>query len=46
MVQASVRNVGTCSPMARENSKWKNHKEESTDAGRRGGMACSSDEAS
>lgn len=30
--------------MLREKSKWKPHKEESTDAEHRGGVACSSDE--
>ena len=46
VVQASVENVGTCPPMPRENSKWRNHEEESTDAEYRGGTARSSDEAS
>ena len=32
--------------MIRENLKWKPHKRESTDAGNRGGITCSSDEAS
>ena len=32
--------------MAREKSKWRTHKDESTDAADRGGMACSSDETS
>ena len=32
--------------MTREKSKWKTHKDESTDAADRGGMACSSNEAS
>jgi hypothetical protein len=31
--------------MLREKSKWKNHKEESTDAKYRGGITRSSDEA-
>jgi len=30
--------------MLREKSKWKTHKDESTDAKYRGGIACSSDE--
>ena len=30
--------------MLREKSKWQNHKDESTEAGRRGGLTCSSDE--
>ncbi|ACV64705.1 hypothetical protein Dtox_4020 [Desulfofarcimen acetoxidans DSM 771] len=45
MAQALVRNVGTCPPMLRENSKWKTRKDESIDAESRGGTACSSDEA-
>ena len=32
VAQASVRNVGTCHPMPRENSKRKTRKDESTDA--------------
>ncbi len=32
--------------MLREKSKWKTHEEESTDAEHRGGLPCSSDEAS
>jgi len=32
--------------MLRENSKWRNHEEESTDAEWRGGIARNSDEAS
>ncbi len=32
--------------MLREPSKWKNHKDLSTDAGHRGGATCSSDEGS
>ena len=32
--------------MLREKSKWKTHKDESTDARHRGGAACSSDEVS
>lgn len=46
MAQASVRNVGTCIPMLRENSKRRTRKDESTDAECRGGTACSSNEAS
>ena len=42
MAQASVENLGTCSPMLRENSKWKTHKDESIDAENRGGIARSS----
>ena len=37
--QALVGNVGTCAPMPRETSKWQPHKEQSTDAGHRGGQA-------
>jgi hypothetical protein len=32
--------------MLREKSKWRTHKDESTDARHRGGAACSSDEVS
>ena len=32
--------------MLREKSKWKNHKDLSTDAEHRGGVVCSSDEGS
>ena len=42
LIQAFVRNVGTCVPMLREKLKWRSH--ESTDAGHRGGVACSSEE--
>ena len=38
MLQAFVRNVGTCVSMLREKSKWRPHKGESTDARRRGGL--------
>ena len=34
VVQALVRNVGTCCPMQREQSKWWTHKDKSTEAGR------------
>jgi hypothetical protein len=34
VVQAFVRNVGTCCPMQREKAKWWTHKAESTEAGR------------
>ncbi len=34
VVQALVRNVGTCCPMPREKSKWRTHQDESTEAGR------------
>ena len=44
MAQASARNLGTCSSMPRENSKWRTHKDESTDAESRGGTARSSNE--
>ena len=46
VAQASVRNVGTCAPMPRENSKRRTRKDKSTDAGCRGGTACSSKETS
>lgn len=46
VAQALVRNVGTCPPMIRENSKRRTRKDESTDAECRGGTACSSNEAS
>ncbi len=46
MLQAFVRNVGTCVSMLREKSKWKSHKGESTDARHRGGVTRSSDEVS
>jgi hypothetical protein len=42
--QASVRNVGTCRPMLRDNSKRKTRKDESTEADGRGGATRSSDE--
>lgn len=38
------RNVGTLAPMQTEKFKWKNHKNESTDAESRGGTTRSSDE--
>jgi len=44
LIQAFVRNVGTCVSMLREKLKWRPHESESTDAGHRGGVACSSDE--
>ena len=34
VVQALVQNVGTYCPMQREKSKWRTHKDESTEAGR------------
>ena len=46
MLQAFVRNVGTCVSMLREKSKWRTHKGESTDARHRGGVTRSSDEVS
>ena len=46
MLQAFVRNVGTCVSMLREKSKWRTHKGESTDARHRGGVIRSSDEVS
>ena len=45
VAQASVRNVGTCPPMRRENSKRRTRKDESTDAECRGGIARSSEKA-
>ena len=45
MAQAFVWNVGTYVPMLREKFKWRTHKDESTDAGYRGGTARRSDEA-
>jgi hypothetical protein len=44
LIQAFVRNVGTCVSMLREKLKWRSHESESTDAGHRGGVACSSEE--
>ena len=46
MSQASIGNLGTCMPMQREKSKWKNHKDQNTDAACRGGTTRSSDEPS
>ena len=46
MIQALVWSVGTCALMLREKFKWRTHKGESTDAGHRGGITCSSEEAS
>jgi hypothetical protein len=46
VAQASVKNLGTCSLMPKENSKRKTRKDKSTEAECRGGTACSSDEAS
>ena len=46
MLQAFVRNVGTCVSMLREKFKWRTHKGESTDARHRGGVTRSSDEVS
>ena len=43
-VQALVWNVGTCTPMPREKLKRPTRKSQSTEAGCRGGVACSSDE--
>ena len=44
MIQALVRNVGTCVPMLREKPKWKNHEGESTEAGHSDGTTRSSEE--
>ena len=43
-VQALVGNVGTCTPMPREKLKRPTRKSQSTEAGCRDGVACSSDE--
>ena len=43
-VQALVGNVGTCTPMPREGLKRPTRKSQSTEAGCRGGVACSSEE--
>jgi len=43
-VQALVWNVGTCTPMPRERLKRPTRKSQSTEAGCRGGVACSSEE--
>jgi hypothetical protein len=45
LIQAFVWNVGTYVLMPRERSKWKSHEDLSTDAGYRGGLTRSSDEA-
>jgi hypothetical protein len=42
--EAIERNVGTSASMQTEKFKWKNHKNESTDAESRGGTTRSSDE--
>ena len=44
VVWALVRNVGTYAPMRREKSKWRTHKDESTEAEQRDGATRSSDE--
>jgi hypothetical protein len=44
VAQASAENLGTCSSMLRENSKWWTHEDESTNAENRGGTARSSGE--
>jgi hypothetical protein len=44
LIQALVRNMGTCGPMVREKLEWRTHKSESTDAGHRGGITRSSEE--
>ena len=46
MIQAFIGNVGTCALMLREKFKWKTHKNESIDAGHRGGVTRSSIEVS
>lgn len=45
LIQAFVWNVGTCALMLREQSKWKHHKDLSTNAVYRGGSTRSSNEA-
>ena len=44
LVQALVRNVGTCRPDAKGEVQVEAPRDERTDAGHRGGVACSSDE--
>ena len=44
--QASIGNLGTCMPMLREKSRWKNHEDQNTEAACRGGTTRSSDESS
>jgi len=44
LAQAFLWNLGTCSLMLRENSKWWTHKDKSIDAMSRGGTIRSSDE--
>jgi len=46
LVQAFVCNVGTCCSDGREKFKWRTHENESTEAERRGGSPCSSEEVS
>ena len=46
MIQAFVWNVGSCALMPREQSKWQNHEDQSTDAGHSDGVARSSEESS
>jgi hypothetical protein len=45
LIQALVWNVGTCVLILREKSKWKPHKDLSTNAEHRDGSARSSNEA-
>ncbi len=45
LVQALVWNVGTCVSMSREALKWKPRESQSTEAGHRGGVTCSSAES-
>jgi hypothetical protein len=45
MILAFEWNVGTCRSDAKGESKWRTHKDESTDAEHRGGLPRSSDEA-
>ena len=46
MVQALVRNVGTCRPDAKGEVQVEAPRDERTDAGHRDGVACSSEEGS
>jgi hypothetical protein len=46
LIQALVRNVGTCVSMLREQLKWKPHQSLSTEARHRGGVARCSVEGS
>jgi hypothetical protein len=45
LIQAFIRNVGTCILMLRESFKWKHHENVSTNAKYRGGLTRSSYDA-